>query len=45
MDTKFEFDQEHELLGEERIVYIRPVAVEDLPEDIQEQAAGLKQLV
>jgi hypothetical protein len=26
--------------GQERIVYIRPVAVADLPEDIREQAEG-----
>lgn len=28
----------------ERIVYVRPVAVEDLPEDIRSQANGIKNL-
>ena len=38
MDTKFD-------LGAEEgrpIVYVRPVEVENLPEDLQEQAQGLK---
>ena len=30
--------------GEQKIVYIREVAVVDLPEDVQEQAAGLETL-
>ncbi|QUS35751.1 DUF1150 family protein [Falsirhodobacter algicola] len=28
----------------ERLVYVRPVAVADLPEDVQEQAEGLDTL-
>ncbi|WP_319825610.1 DUF1150 domain-containing protein [Thalassovita sp.] len=36
MDTKYDFGNE----GENRIVYIRPVKVEDLPQDVQEQAQG-----
>ena len=32
---------EHDVTkGAERIVYIRPVAVQDLPEEVQEQAEG-----
>lgn len=30
--------------GEEKIVYVRPVAVADLPKDLQEQAMGVEQL-
>lgn len=29
---------------EDRIVYVRPVKVADLPEDVRAQAGGLKQL-
>ena len=39
MDTKIDFAGEAE-----RIVYIRAVRVEDLPEDVQEQAEGLEEL-
>ncbi|HEY9038817.1 MAG TPA: DUF1150 family protein [Roseovarius sp.] len=40
MDTKFEFPHE----PGHRIVYVRSVAVEDLPEDVQSQVGGLKTL-
>ncbi|MCR8546784.1 DUF1150 domain-containing protein [Salipiger sp. P9] len=40
MNTKFEF----KLPGEDRIVYVRPVAADDLPEDVQGQLGGLKTL-
>lgn len=40
MDTKFDFGA-----GEGRaIVYVRPVKVADLPEDLREQAAGIETL-
>lgn len=29
---------------DERLVYVRPVSVADLPEDVQEQAEGLQTL-
>ncbi|MGH1425566.1 MAG: DUF1150 family protein [Pseudooceanicola sp.] len=35
MDTKYDVVDE-----EQRIVYIRPVAVQDLPEEVQDQADG-----
>ncbi|MEO0991521.1 MAG: DUF1150 family protein [Pseudomonadota bacterium] len=37
MDTKYEIDAE---LPGERIVYVRPVAVEDLPDEVRKQADG-----
>ncbi|SOC05213.1 DUF1150 family protein [Rhodobacter maris] len=37
MNHKFDFGPE---MGEERILYVRPVAVSDLPEDIRAQAGG-----
>ena len=40
MDTKVDFLPE----AGGRIVYVRPVAVTDLPEDIQAQAEGLETL-
>lgn len=40
MNTRYEFGPETDA----RIVYVRPVAVSDLPEDVREQAAGLEQL-
>jgi hypothetical protein len=40
MDTKFDFGPE----AGERIVYVRPIAVADLPEEIRVQAAGLETL-
>ncbi|MCX7644444.1 MAG: DUF1150 domain-containing protein [Rhodobacteraceae bacterium] len=40
MNTKFDFGPE----SGERIVYVRPIAVADLPEEIRRQAAGLETL-
>ncbi|MDH3265158.1 MAG: DUF1150 domain-containing protein [Paracoccaceae bacterium] len=40
MNTKFDFGPE----DGERIVYVRAIAVADLPEDIQKQAEGLETL-
>ena len=40
MDAKYDFGTEQG----ERIVYVRPVAVADLPEDVRAQAAGLDHL-
>ncbi len=40
MNTKFDFGPE----TGERIVYVRPIAVADLPEEIRRQAAGLEKL-
>ena len=39
MDTKYDFGQ-----LQDAIVYVRPVRVEDLPEDVREQAEGLETL-
>jgi hypothetical protein len=38
MDTKYDFGPE----AGERIVYVRPVAVADLPDDMRQQAMGLE---
>lgn len=40
MDTRFDFGPE----TGERIVYVRPIAVADLPEEIRRQARGLDTL-
>ena len=40
MNERYEFSPERE----SRIVYVRPVLVEDLPQDIREQAMGLDRL-
>jgi len=40
MDTRYDFGPE----GDERIVYVRPIAVADLPSEIQAQAEGLDTL-
>lgn len=40
MNTRFDFGQE----PDGRIVYVRPVAVDDLPEDIACEAGGLTTL-
>ncbi|SLN14001.1 hypothetical protein ROJ8625_00440 [Roseivivax jejudonensis] len=40
MDTKVNFDA----VDEGRIVYVRPVAVSDLPDEVQIQAEGLDTL-
>lgn len=37
MDTKYEFGPE----AGERIVYVRPVAVAELPDELRDQAMGL----
>lgn len=36
MNTQYEFDQAEE----NRIVYVRPIKVGDLPEEVQQQLAG-----
>jgi hypothetical protein len=38
MDTKYDFGPD----AGERIVYVRPVAVADLPDDMRQQAMGLE---
>jgi hypothetical protein len=40
MDTKFDFGPDQG----ERIVYVRAVAVEDLPDEVREQVPGVKTL-
>ena len=40
MDAKFDFPDQ----GEDPIVYVRPVKVADLPEDIRQQAMGVETL-
>jgi hypothetical protein len=40
MNTKFDFGDEQEQSG--RIVYVRPVAVADLPAEVRAQAGGLE---
>lgn len=40
MDTKFDFGNDNG----RRIVYVRPVAVADLPDEVREQAQGLTTL-
>ncbi|MFT3689122.1 DUF1150 family protein [Paenirhodobacter sp.] len=40
MDAKFDFGAQ----GGERIVYVRPVAVTELPEEVRAQAGGLDHL-
>ncbi len=40
MNTQFDFGG----LNDDAIVYVRPVKVADLPEDIREQAAGIETL-
>lgn len=37
-------ERNFETSGGENIVYVRPVAVSDLPTEVQEQAEGLSQL-
>ena len=43
MDTEYPFGAEAEI-AQKAIVYVRAVDVEDLPEKVQEQAMGRKQL-
>ena len=40
MNTKFDFSK----LDGERTVYVRPVNVAELPEDVQEQANGMSRI-
>ncbi|MEE4346078.1 MAG: DUF1150 family protein [Paracoccaceae bacterium] len=40
MDAKFDFPDQ----GEDPIVYVRPVKVADLPDEIRQQAAGVDTL-
>ncbi|NSX54885.1 DUF1150 family protein [Parasulfitobacter algicola] len=40
MDTRYDFDDS----SSERIVYVKPVAVSDLPQQVQDQADGLETL-
>lgn len=40
MDTKYDFENN----GQDRIVYVRKVAVKDLPKDVREQVGGLESL-
>jgi hypothetical protein len=40
MNTKFDFGTE----AAERIVYVRPVAVAELPAEVQEQAMGMDEI-
>ena len=40
MNTKYDFKDK----GGERIVYVRPVAVADLPQEVQVHADGLDQI-
>ena len=39
MDSKFNFDQTND-----RLVYVKPVDVADLPQEVQDEAGGLEQL-
>ncbi|MBK1635261.1 DUF1150 family protein [Rhodovulum adriaticum] len=40
MNTKYDFLPE----GDNRIVYVRPVKVSDLPDELREQAGGMQEL-
>ncbi|MFD1912849.1 DUF1150 family protein [Halodurantibacterium flavum] len=40
MDTNFEFEN----AAEDRIVYVRPIAVSELPQEIRDQAEGIETL-
>jgi hypothetical protein len=39
MNTKFDFDA-----PDERLVYVKPVAVADLPDEVREQSDGMDQV-
>jgi hypothetical protein len=43
MDTKYDLDETAQA-GAKPIVYVRPVAVKDLPREVQEQAMGAEEL-
>ena len=42
MNTPYDFEEQ--TTTENRIVYIRPVAVADLPEEVRQQAPGIDQI-
>lgn len=42
MDTKYTFAHEADQAAPDRIVYVRPVAVTDLPEDLRQQVPGVE---
>lgn len=44
MDTKFTFDGAEAPSTAKRIVYVKPVAVTDLPADVQGQAMGAQEV-
>lgn len=44
MKTKVETPQTTHTAEERAIVYVRPVSVKDLPEDVQEQVDGVENL-
>ncbi len=41
MDVKYDFDDDG---GQARIVYVRPVEVADLPQDLRDQVPGVTRL-
>ncbi len=41
MDTPYEFEPDQKIRSQERIVYVRPVAVADLPPDVRAQVGGV----
>ncbi|MGD9919228.1 MAG: DUF1150 family protein [Paenirhodobacter sp.] len=44
MNVKYDFADAAGVTDESRIVYVRAVAVADLPEEVREQAGGLDRL-
>ena len=44
MDTRYDFENGAAAEAERAIVYVRSVKVDDLPEDVQQQAEGLETL-
>ncbi|MDM8167468.1 DUF1150 family protein [Roseovarius sp.] len=44
MDTRYDFENGAAAEAERAIVYVRPVKVDDLPADVQQQAMGLETL-
>jgi hypothetical protein len=43
MHTEYDFNEEF-TVGTERMVYVKPVMVSDLPSEVQDQIDGVKQL-
>lgn len=43
MHTEYDFNEEF-AAGTERMVYVKPVLVSDLPSEVQDQIDGVKQL-